>query len=131
MVSRDFRVRPDGPERLRDALKFINETIGGVGFSGHAVAGGAVARSTVDSAFNPAWRRTLTHIVFSADWNSSTPEAEQRAVQRKMTNVAVERLRGLEPEMGAYLNEADANEKNLQRSLSGANYERLLAIKQA
>ncbi|XP_044724134.1 FAD binding domain-containing protein [Hirsutella rhossiliensis] len=131
MVSRDFLARPDGPGRLRDALKDVHESMGGVGFTGHVVAGGAVARSTVDSALNPAWRRTLTHIAFGADWNSSTPAAEQKGIQDKMTNVAVERLRALEPDMGAYLNEADAYEKGFQRSFWGVNYERLYAIKKA
>ncbi|KAF4513234.1 hypothetical protein G6O67_000532 [Ophiocordyceps sinensis] len=128
MVSREFMARPDGPGRLRDALKSIAETMD-VGFTGHVVAGGAVARSTVDSALNPAWRRTLTHIAFSADWNSSTPAAEQRRIQDTMTNVAVEKLKALEPDMGAYLNEANPYERDFQRAFWGANYERLYAIK--
>lgn len=131
LVSRDLLTRPDGPERVGDALTWINETMGGVGFTGHLVAGGAVARSTVDSALNPAWRRTLTHIAFGVDWNSWTPAAEQSRIRDRTTKMAVAKLKALEPGMGAYVNEANAYEDDFQWSFWGANYGRLYAIKKA
>lgn len=130
MVSRDFLLSKTGPGRLTNALKEITDISPGVGFTGHVVAGGAAARTDVDSALNPAWRKTLTHIAFGADWNSTTPVKEQRAIQEEFTNVELEKLRVLEPDMGAYLNEADANEKGFQRSFWGGNYERLYGVKQ-
>ncbi|KND93023.1 hypothetical protein TOPH_02171 [Tolypocladium ophioglossoides CBS 100239] len=130
MISRDFLTKSDGPKRLTDALNSISESAGAVGFTGHVVAGGAVAKSAVDSALNPVWRRTITHIVFGVDWNSTTPLAEQKEIQDRLANVQVEKLRALEPDMGAYLNEANAYEKDFQTSFWGDNYKRLYEIKQ-
>ncbi|PNY23125.1 FAD-binding domain-containing protein [Tolypocladium capitatum] len=130
MISHDFLSKPDGPKRLTDALKSIVESAEAVGFTGHVVAGGAVARSTIDSALSPAWRRTMTHIVFGVDWTSTTPLAEQKEIRDRLTNVQVEKLRVLEPDMGAYLNEANAYEEDFQKSFWGDNYQRLYEIKQ-
>ncbi|KJZ79204.1 hypothetical protein HIM_01355 [Hirsutella minnesotensis 3608] len=129
LVSRNFLVQHDGPQRLRDTLRDINHSIdGGVVFTGHLVAGGAVARSTVDSALNPAWRRALTHVVFSVDWNSTASAAEIDTMTSLARN-GVAKLRALEPDMGAYLNEANAYEDDFQRTFWGANYKRLLHVK--
>ncbi|PHH84857.1 hypothetical protein CDD83_1260 [Cordyceps sp. RAO-2017] len=130
LVSRNFLSRNDGPAHLSKALRSISESMPAIGFLGHVVAGGAVARSTVDSALNPAWRRTVTHIAFGVDWNSTTPLVEQEAIRSQLTEIGVEGLRRLEPDMGAYLNEADAYEKDFQRSFWGENYARLYDIKQ-
>lgn len=130
LVSRDFLLSKDGPKRLTNALRDIAKLSPSVGYTGHVVAGGAAADTTIDSAVNPAWRKTLTHIAFGADWNSTTSAKEQKAIQEEMTNIKVEKLRVLEPHMGAYLNEADANEKDFQKSFWGANYKKLYRVKQ-
>ncbi|KID79225.1 uncharacterized protein G6M90_00g021880 [Metarhizium brunneum] len=130
MISRDFLLSRDGAARLTDALRDIAE-ISPTGFIGIVVAGGAAADPTIDSALNPAWRKTLTHIAFGAGWNSTTPVKEIRAIQEELTNIKMEKLRVLEPHMGAYLNEADPNEKDFQKSFWGANYARLYKVKQA
>ncbi|KAJ6447128.1 GTP-binding protein SAS1 [Purpureocillium lavendulum] len=129
LVSREFLDKHDGPARLSHAMQSVSDAFGSVGFTGHVVAGGAVADSRVDSALNPAWRRTLSHVAWGVDWNSTTSIAEQKAIRERLTD-AVARLRDLEPDMGAYLNEANAYEQDFQRSFWGANYKRLYAIKQ-
>jgi hypothetical protein len=61
-------------------------------------------------------------------WPDLNPaaQAEQENLQ---TNTYVAALRELAPDMGAYLNEADANEPNFQQAFWGDNYARLLEIK--
>ncbi|KHO02136.1 FAD binding domain-containing protein [Metarhizium album ARSEF 1941] len=130
MVSRDFLLSDSGPARLTDALRDITK-LSPTGFTGHVVAGGAAADATIDSALNPAWRNTLTHVAFAVDWNSTTSAKEIKAIQEELTNVKVEKLRALEPQMGAYLNEADPNEKDFQKSFWGTNYAKLYDVKQA
>ena len=129
MVSRDFLRAKDGPGRLTQALKDIVAASPGIGFIGHVVAGGAAAKTNVDSALNPAWRRTLTHIAFGVGWNSTTPLAEQNDIAARLTD-EVRRLKALEPDMGTYLNEANANEQDFQKAFWGKNYKKLYKIKQ-
>jgi hypothetical protein len=132
MISRDFLVTNDGPSKLAKALSSIQQEPGSA-FIGHIVAGGQVSRNGdhIDSALNPAWRRTATHLLFSRSWLTNATFAEQKAIQANITNIEVPILKSLEPgQMGAYLNEADANEADFQTSFWGENYGRLYEIKQ-
>ncbi|KAL3491214.1 hypothetical protein BJX62DRAFT_251496 [Aspergillus germanicus] len=101
-------------------------------FTGHIVSGGAVANNHIDSALHPAWRETLLHLTFGRGWETETSAAEQDAIRNNLTNVEVELLRSVEgsDKMGAYLNEANAYEKDFQSSFWGDNYNRLYKIKQ-
>ncbi|KAL3449503.1 hypothetical protein BJX65DRAFT_39414 [Aspergillus insuetus] len=101
-------------------------------FTGHIVSGGAVANNHIDSALHPAWRETLLHLTFGRGWEPETSAAEQDAIRNNLTNVEVELLRSVEgsDKMGAYLNEANAYEKDFQSSFWGDNYNRLYKIKQ-
>ncbi|KAM3501786.1 hypothetical protein MY10362_005301 [Beauveria mimosiformis] len=132
LISRKFLSQKDGAERLGKALRDIYEGSGNTGYTGHFIADGAVAKNAgkVDSALNPAWRKTITHIAFGRDWAPDATLAEQKAVQNKLTNVEVPILKTLEKDMGAYLNEADAFEADFQESFWGDNYKRLYRIKQ-
>lgn len=129
LFSRDLLVSKDGPARLAKALKSL-----GTRLNGHVVAGGAVAENgeTVDSALNPAWRKTITHIAFGRSWGVNATLEEIEAVRDQVTNVDVPALRAVEGEdkMGAYLNEANAYETDFQESFWGENYGRLYRIKQ-
>ena len=130
LISHDFLASPDGPARLSAALQRITEIVP-VGFTCHVVAGGQVARNKnlVNSALNPAWRRAVSHITFGLSWASDAPLEVQRAKTSLITNQLVPFLKALEPDMGAYLNEADADEVDFQQSFWGANYGRLLDLK--
>ncbi|KAL3473790.1 hypothetical protein BJX99DRAFT_192121 [Aspergillus californicus] len=132
LFSRDLLVSEDGPERLISALRNLQWSPGAAA-TGHMVAGGAVTHNgqVVDSGLHPAWREAATHITFSHDWDPNASLAEQKAVQ-ELVNEEVELLRSVEgpSRMGAYLNEANAYEKDFQTSFWGSNYPRLYAIKQ-
>ncbi|KAL4942287.1 hypothetical protein BDV06DRAFT_211952 [Aspergillus oleicola] len=138
LFSRNLLLSKAGPERLVSALKSVLTGFGGVD-TGHIVAGcvlagGAVAKNgqKVDSALHPAWREAAVHITISATWDPNASLAEQEATRRNLTEIELEKLRSVEGahRMGAYLNEADAYEKDFQLSFWGSNYPRLYAIKQ-
>lgn len=130
LISRDFLTKPEGPGKLTETLKAIAGDGHGGTMTGHVVAGGQVARNAnIDSAVNPAWRRTLTHIVFGLAWDANTSWADQKTIRDRITNEQVPLIRALEPGMGAYLNEADGNESGFQASFWGDKYEKLRKIK--
>ena len=133
LFSRDLLVSDDGPERLISAFSSLQYRPGQA-LIGHAVAGGAVAENAhaINSALNPAWRETLLHVVISRNWSPNATVQEQKAVRENLTNVELPILQSVEGlgTMGAYLNEADADERGFQESFWGANYPRLYDIKQ-
>jgi FAD/FMN-containing dehydrogenase len=132
LVSRRLLSRRTGAAALMDSFKqFFALGVGaGATITGHVVAGGQVARNArLDVAVNPAWRRTLTHLSWGLSWPSTATVEEQRAVERRITDVVVPLFSRLEPDMGAYLNEADASERDFQRSFWGDNYPRLRKVK--
>ncbi|KAF9254073.1 hypothetical protein L218DRAFT_887159, partial [Marasmius fiardii PR-910] len=49
--------------------------------------------------------------------------------QGKVTSVYDAALKKLAPNPGAYVNEADSNEPDFEKAIYGANYNRLLDIK--
>jgi hypothetical protein len=130
LISRDYLLSTNGPTRLIEALSEIANGPN-VKFIGLIVAGGAVAENgaTVDSAVNPAWRKTALHITWRRSWTADATLEEIQAVQSQITEVDVPLIKSLEPHMGAYLNEADANEVDFQESFWGHNYARLQEIK--
>ena len=131
-VSRGFLSRRAGDAKLTEALKKVFGPGVGAGgsFTGHLVAGGQVARNAkLDVAVNPVWRRTVTHLAGGVSWSQNATVEEQREVERRVTEEMVPLLVELEPDMGAYLNEADANERDFQRSFWGDHYPRLREVK--
>jgi len=129
LISRKFLESPDGPTRLSEVFKTLGPNQNTV-FIGCIVAGGQVARNEgIDSALNPSWRKALVHLSFIRTWKTSTPFQEQAIIARNMTDVETPILAALEPDMGAYINEADPNEKRWQEVFWGENYDRLLRIK--
>jgi hypothetical protein len=129
LVSRKFLKSDDGPRRVVQAIREI-EPAQTLPVAGSIVAGGQVARNKdIDSAINPSWRKALVHLFFFRGWNASTSFEEQAAIAKKLTDVEVPILAALEPDMGAYINEADPNERNWQQVFWGENYKRLLEVK--
>lgn len=98
---------------------------------GCIVAGGQVSQNRdIDSGLNPAWRETMLHLTIGHFMSPNMTFDEQEEITANITDREVPLLDSLESgKMGAYLNEADANESNFQQSFWGTNYPRLLAIK--
>jgi len=80
------------------------------------------------NAINPAWRKAYVHSVLPLDW-APFDEEEKSYQEGNLTDVYIEALRKLAPDMGAYVNEAYPDEPDWQHAFWGENYERLLAIK--
>ncbi|KAJ5676073.1 hypothetical protein N7462_008970 [Penicillium macrosclerotiorum] len=133
LYSKDLLKSKDGPDRLANAWKSIAWSPYS-GFTGHVVAGGTVAANAdkVDSAVNPAWRKTVTHLLFSRGWETNATLSQQTAIIKNMTDVEIPILRSVEgaDQMGAYLNEANGYEPGFEQSFWGNNYPRLYSIKQ-
>ena len=133
LYSRDLLTSPSGADRLVSALRSLHFNPGET-VLGNIVAGGAVAANAdrVDSALNPAWREALLHLVIERRWAADATLEEQNAVKANITDVEVPILREVEgaDAMGAYLNEADADETDFQASFWGQNYPELYRLKQ-
>ncbi|GES65794.1 hypothetical protein ATEIFO6365_0012018600 [Aspergillus terreus] len=131
LVSRDFFRKEDSPAKVTKAISKLRSDPGDY-TQGIIMAGGQVARNKhIVSGLNPGWRDALVHLLFVRRWNTSTTAKEQVELSISITNHEVPILNDLERgRMGAYMNEADANEPNFQESFWGHNYERLYAVKQ-
>lgn len=126
LVSRDFLRSADGPAQLSSALARASR--GSISVLGHVVAGGKASESVIN-AVNPAWRRAAAHIAVSWSWDALATPAYQNDLTFNITNEYMPALRSLEPDMGAYVNEADADEPAWQQSFWGSSYGRLAEIK--
>ncbi len=63
-------------------------------------------------------------------WAGHEPDAALARRQSQAIAAAMHELRGLSPDTGSYLSESNFFEPDWQRSFWGANYRRLLAVKQ-
>ena len=70
------------------------------------------------------------HVIAPVGWND-TDEMTWDEREKILANLRekVKNLKELEPDMGAYGNEADFREDDWQRSFWGKNYDRLLRVK--
>jgi len=81
------------------------------------------------TSVTPVWYSSLWHVVYTVEWNTTTPVAGQRAVVQAVHNAA-NVLRAYAPDGAAYPNEADIYEPNhVQTFWGSANAERLTNIK--
>ncbi|KAJ5721823.1 uncharacterized protein N7483_009757 [Penicillium malachiteum] len=133
LYSKDLLTSQDGPARLTNAWKSLGWAPGAA-ITGHVAAGGAVAANgdKIHSAVNPAWRKTVTHLLFSKGWDATATLEEQQVIIKNMTEVQIPILRSVEGEdkMEAYLNEANGYEPGFQKSFWGDHYPLLYSIKQ-
>lgn len=86
------------------------------------------------SAVTPAWRSATWHVVHTRTWDPTDPTAGGAGSVSKafaLAHNAMNPLRAMTPDGGAYQNEADAFEPDPIGSYWGQdNYNRLLALKQ-
>lgn len=80
-------------------------------------------------SLNPAWRHTLTHLIVVSPFYDNTPQHLINAIYMDITHKKTEALRRLEPESGAYFNEADSYEPEWQQAFWGEGYEDLRLLK--
>ncbi|KAL6859559.1 hypothetical protein J3F83DRAFT_749401 [Trichoderma novae-zelandiae] len=91
------------------------------------------ASNTADTAqatsANPAWRKTLWHLVTAAVWLPGTPDDVSNSIA-SAARAALDAIKAPLSVQAAYLNEADPDEPDWQNVFFGGNYDKLLAIKQ-
>ena len=83
-----------------------------------------------DTAVNPAWRETVSHMISGVEWPMYAPAEQQMAIRHNFTHGRMQRWRDISPGSGAYLSESDRMEPNFQWSFYGSYYPKLLALKQ-
>ncbi|PPQ89436.1 hypothetical protein CVT25_012815, partial [Psilocybe cyanescens] len=81
-----------------------------------------------DTSVNPIWRSSLYQVILVNIWEYNATIADKQAAYAQGTK-AVNFLRDITPDSGAYLNESDIHEPNHEVSFWGTNYARLLQIK--
>ncbi|KAL3426782.1 FAD binding domain-containing protein [Phlyctema vagabunda] len=126
LISRD-NVASNLPA-LAKAYRSITEdgvTFIGVGTN---VSSTAITQG-VSNAVLPAWRTALVHATLTLPWDFTAPWSDMIALQDKMTNSIVPQMEAVTPNSGTYMNEADFRQPGFKEKFFGANYNKLLAIK--
>ena len=85
-----------------------------------------------ETSVTSAWRKTLTHFVYTGP-DAAPTGIDERAFKnaREAASRAVDPLRAVTPNSGAYWNEADIIEPNWEHNFWGMeNYRKLKTIKQ-
>ncbi|PTB81770.1 FAD-binding domain-containing protein [Trichoderma longibrachiatum ATCC 18648] len=90
------------------------------------------APNTADTAqatsVNPAWRKTLWHLITPAVWRPGTPDKISSGIA-SAARAALDAIKAPLSVQATYLNEADPDEPDWQNVFFGKNYDKLLAIK--
>ncbi|KAH8662229.1 hypothetical protein BX600DRAFT_498795 [Xylariales sp. PMI_506] len=100
------------------------------GGTAYLVAGAGVQNAKPrggGDAVCPAWRKALVHATNGVEFAPLDPAL--RAASLKAVNTALDPIRKLAPNMGAYVNENNPAEPDWQHSFWGDNYDRLVQIK--
>ena len=130
LYSQNYLKSANGAANLASVLQYVTNNLPTV-IEGHLTAGRQVARNAdlVDSALNPSWRKALGEVIIPVGWDDNTPVEVQNILTKALTETFMPLLAAVDPEMGAYTNEADPNEPNWQTVFWGRNYPRLLEVK--
>ncbi|KFZ17739.1 hypothetical protein V502_04430 [Pseudogymnoascus sp. VKM F-4520 (FW-2644)] len=84
----------------------------------------------VDNCILPAWRGAILHSIAEASWVDPASNATILAVRDGLSNRMLQ-WKAITPDSGAYAGEGDRDEVDFQQNFFGANYPRLLGIKQS
>lgn len=82
----------------------------------------------VSNAVYPSWRTSIMSMQLATAWDPTKWDA-MLAMQKRITNEFVPLISSVTPGSGAYMNEADFNQPNWKETFYGANWDRLLSIK--
>ncbi|KAK2061109.1 FAD binding domain-containing protein [Colletotrichum caudatum] len=81
------------------------------------------------NAVLPQWRDSIAQVSLTLPWSFEAPFADMVALQDRMTEVVQPVIEAATPGAGAYINEADFQQRDWQETFFGANYPELLRIK--
>ena len=81
------------------------------------------------NAVLPQWRDSIVQASLTLPWSFTVPFEDMVAEQDRMTNEVQPVIEAATPGAGAYMNEADFQQKDFQETFYGVNYRDLLKIK--
>jgi hypothetical protein len=117
-------------DKLTAQMAIVRQTVEASGFLlGYNVQPASNPALNQTNAIIPAWRDTCLFLLSSATWGQQATPVQIAASNKEL----VQRLqpwREIAPNSGAYMNEADINEPNLQETFYGDNYGYLYSLKQ-
>ncbi|KAI1080908.1 hypothetical protein F5B20DRAFT_588868 [Whalleya microplaca] len=113
-------------ESFFDAINFITSQGGFV--AGNSLDVSSFPSTGVDNSVNPVWRSTILDLVIGLAYDADDLQANI-ALQNRITNTIMPRLQALTPGGGVYLNEGDFRDPDWKTNFYGANYGKLLLIK--
>lgn len=111
---------------LRDALPKVGPAINttfqlGVRFIGQAMNVSRFADPT-RRAVLPQWRDAVVMSAYTYPYSSTVPFSEMLATQDNITDTVMPIIEQVTPDAGAYINEADFQQKDWQDVFFGSNY---------
>ena len=118
---------------LREALPAVGPAIDatlqlGVLFIGQAMNVSRFA-DPERRAVLPQWRDAVVMSAYAFPYSFEVPFADMRATQDRITDTVMPVIERVTPGAGAYINEADFQQRDWQDVFFGSNYERLLEVK--
>ncbi|KAF3766642.1 6-hydroxy-D-nicotine oxidase [Cryphonectria parasitica EP155] len=118
---------------LRDALPDVGAAINASTLQiGGTFIGQAVNVSRFESATRavmPQWRHAAVMSSYSLPYSFNVPFSEMKARQDRITNEIMPKIEAVTPGAGAYINEADYQQRDWQDVFFGSNYDNLLMVK--
>ncbi|KAK5995366.1 FAD-linked oxidoreductase ZEB1 [Cladobotryum mycophilum] len=81
------------------------------------------------NAVLPQWRDSIVQSSLTLPWSFDAPFHDMMAAQEKITNEIQPIIEAATPGAGAYMNEADFQQRDFQSVFFGSNYNKLLKIK--
>ncbi|KAI5862507.1 hypothetical protein GGS23DRAFT_610167 [Durotheca rogersii] len=126
LVPKSLLQTNSSAESLLDAINFITSR-GGV-VSGNSMDVSSFPSGGVRNSVNPVWRTAVLDLVIGLAYDAYDFQANI-ALQDEITNTLLPRLEALTPGGGAYLNEGDFRQPDWQADFYGANYAKLLSVK--
>ncbi|UPK92955.1 hypothetical protein LCI18_003890 [Fusarium solani-melongenae] len=81
------------------------------------------------NAVLPQWRDSIVQVSLTLPWDFNAPWEDMLETQHKITYEVQPVIEAATPGAGAYMNEADFQQQNWQENFFGANYNKLLKIK--
>jgi hypothetical protein len=82
------------------------------------------------NAVLPQWRNSIVHAGLTLPYSLQVPFESMIAQQDRITNEVQPVIEATTPGAGAYINEADFQQKDWQETFFGSKYPKLLEIKQ-
>ena len=118
---------------LRDALPTVGPALNSIFELGVRVIGQAmnVSRFADPSrrAVLPQWRDAVVMSAYTFPYSFTVPFSDMEATQNNITDTVMPIIEQVTPNAGAYINEADPQQKDWQDVFFGRNYAKLLVIK--